>query len=111
MILKNIRQASLNKNKLINLIINFPHATHLPLTLTNFLYIHPNITLSDIYKIRCGIFGGWTVLLAASKNKEIKAENKALYGAYYRAINNRLLNCSSLSYLRFLKHFVLITFQ
>ncbi len=30
MILKNISQATLNKNKLISLIINFPHATHLP---------------------------------------------------------------------------------
>ena len=106
MILKNISQATLNKNKLISLITNYPHATHLPLTLTNFLHIHPNITLEDIYKIKIGQSkksGGWSVLLAASKNKEIALENKALYAAYYRAINNRLLNCSSISYLRFIK--------
>ncbi|MDX2370402.1 MAG: DUF3427 domain-containing protein, partial [Colwellia sp.] len=103
MILRNISQATLNKNKLINLIINYPHATRLPLTLTNFLNIYPNITLEDIYKIKIGPFGGWSVLLAASKKTEIAPENKALYAAYYRAINNRLLNCSSISYLRFVK--------
>jgi superfamily II DNA or RNA helicase len=103
MILKNISQATLNKNKLISLVINFPHATHLPLTLTNFLHIYPNITLEDIYKVKFGQFGGWTVLLAASKGKEIEPVNKDLYAAYYRAINNRLMNCSSISYLRFIK--------
>jgi len=103
MILKNISQATLNKSKLINLIINFPHATHLPLTLTNFLHIHPNIALEDIYKVKCGKFGGWTTLLAASKGKEIEIGEKELYTAYYRAINNRLMNCTSLSYLRFIK--------
>ena len=103
MILRNISQATLNRNKLISLIINYPHATNLPLTLTNFLQFHPDIALEDIYKIKIGTFGGWSVLLAASKNIEIKPENKALYAAYYRAINNRLLNCSSISYLRFIK--------
>ncbi|MBA6232186.1 MULTISPECIES: DUF3427 domain-containing protein [unclassified Colwellia] len=103
MILKNISQATLNKNKLISLIINFPHATHLPLTLTNFLHIHPNIILEDIYKVKCGKFGGWTTLLATSKGAEIIEDEKELYTAYYRAINNRLMNCTSLSYLRFIK--------
>lgn len=103
MILKNMSQATLNKNKLISLITNFPHATDLPLTLTNFLQFHPDITLEDIYKIKIGTFGGWSVLLAASKNTQITPENKALYAAYYRAINNRFLNCSSISYLRFIK--------
>ena len=103
MILKNISQATLNKNKLISLISNFPHATNLPLTLTNFLHIYPNISLEDIYKVKCGKFGGWSVLLAESKSKEMAPENKVIYAAYYRAINNRLLNCSSISYLRFIK--------
>jgi hypothetical protein len=103
MILKNISQASLNKNRLFSLINNFPHVTDLALTLNNFLHINPNTTLEDIYKIKIGTFGGWSVLVAASKNNEIALENKALYAAYYRAINNRLLNCSSISYLRFIK--------
>jgi superfamily II DNA or RNA helicase len=107
MILKNISQATLNKNKLLSLINNFPHITNLPLTLTNFLHINPNITLEDIYKVKCGKLGGWSVLVATSKSKEqykeIAPEQKQLFTAYYRAINNRLLNCSSISYLRFIK--------
>jgi len=103
MILKNISQASLNKNKLFSLINNFPHITNLPLTLSNFLHINPNISLEDIYKVKCGKFGGWSVLLTSSKNKAVSPEKKDLYTAYYRAINNRLLNCSSISYLRFIK--------
>ena len=97
---------ALNKNKLLSLINNFPHNTNLPLTLTNFLQLNPNLTLEDIYKVKVGCskkIGGWSALLAASKNKEISIEEKGLYAAYYRAINNRLLNCSSISYLRFIK--------
>ena len=103
MILKNISQATLNKSRLINLIINFPHVTHLPLTLKNFLHINPNITLEDIYKVKVGKFGGWQALLSISKNKAIDESKQALYAAYYRAINNRLMICTSISYLRFIK--------
>jgi superfamily II DNA or RNA helicase len=103
MILKNISQATLNKTRLINLIINFPHVTHLPLTLKNFLHINPNITLEDIYKVKVGKFGGWKALLSISKNKAIDESKQALYAAYYRAINNRLMICTSTSYLRFIK--------
>ncbi len=113
MILKNINQATINKNKLIALIISFQHATNLPLTLTNFLHLNDSLTLEDIYKVKVGKVGGWSVLLAASlykgksqsknKSNEISPENKALYAAYYRAINNRLINCTSISYLRFIK--------
>ncbi|OBT05260.1 restriction endonuclease subunit R [Shewanella sp. UCD-FRSSP16_17] len=103
MILKNITQATLNKNKLISLIINYQHVTNLPLTLTNFLHIHPNISLDDIYKVKHGKLGGWTVLLALSKGEEVSPDRKTIYEAYYRAIKNRLLSCSSISYLRFVK--------
>ncbi len=107
MILKNINQATLNKNKLIALINSFQHATNLPLTLTNFLHLNEGITLEDIYKVKVGKVGGWSVLVTASKSQskdnEISPEHKALYAAYYRAINNRLMNCTSISYLRFIK--------
>ncbi|MEZ9538652.1 DUF3427 domain-containing protein [Shewanella sp. 10N.286.51.B8] len=103
MILKNIIQATLNKNKLISLIINYPHVTNLPLTLINFLHIHPNISLEDIYKVKHDKLGGWTVLLALSKGEEVSPDSKTIYEAYYRAIKNRLLSCSSISYLRFVK--------
>jgi len=103
MILKNISKASLNKNKLISLIHSFKHDTNLPLTLNNFLHLNDDITLEDIYKVRYGKFGGWSVLLAVSKNKKIEPGRKLLFAAFYRAINNRLLNCTSISYLRFLQ--------
>lgn len=105
MILRNISQATLNKNKLLNLISNYPHVTDLPLTLTNFLRIYPDITLEDIYKVKVGKFGGWNTLIAASNQDEINEAESPVYAAYYRAINNRMLGNTSISYLRFVKAF------
>jgi len=102
MILKNIAKATLNKSNLLSKINNFNQHTHLSLTLTNFLDIYPNITLEDIYKIKSTHYaniGGWSVMVASSKPGEAQ---RKLYQAYYRAINNRLLNCTSISYLTFL---------
>ncbi|WP_289031172.1 DEAD/DEAH box helicase [uncultured Paraglaciecola sp.] len=103
MILKNIGNATINKTKLISLINNFPHITQLPLTLTNFLDIYPNITVEDIYRVKIGKIGGWSALLATSKGKEVTPDKVDIYAAYYRAIKSRLLICSSISYLRFIK--------
>jgi superfamily II DNA or RNA helicase len=103
MILRNISQATLNKNKLLNLISNYPHVTDLPLTLTNFLHIYPDITLEDIYKVKVGKFGGWSALIAASNQEDINETESPIYAAYYRAINNRILGNTSVSYLRFIK--------
>jgi superfamily II DNA or RNA helicase len=115
MILKNISQATLNKNKLISLIHNFTHVTTLPLTLINFLHIYPHVTLEDIYKVKVGKFGGWSTLLNAAKGNELKPElspeQGTLYTAYYRAINNRLLNNTSFSYLRFMQKLVQAEFS
>ena len=115
MILKNISQATLNKNKLLSLIHNFAHVTTLPLTLINFLHIYPHVTLEDIYKVKVGKFGGWSTLLNAAKDNELKPElnpeQGALYTAYYRAINNRLLNNTSFSYLRFMQKLVQAEFS
>jgi superfamily II DNA or RNA helicase len=115
MILKNISQATLNKNKLLSLIHNFAHVTTLPLTLINFLHIYPHVTLEDIYKVKVGKFGGWSTLLNAAKgnelNPELNPEQGALYTAYYRAINNRLLNNTSFSYLRFMQKLVQAEFS
>lgn len=111
MILKNIRQATLTKNTFINLINNFPHVTTLPLTLVNFLHIYPHITLEDIYKVKVSNFGGWVALLSAAKNAQITEEERGIYAAYYRSINNRLLNCTSISYLRFMQKLVQADFS
>ncbi len=115
MILKNISQATLNKNKLLSLIHNFAHVTTLPLTLINFLHIYPHVTLEDIYKVKVGKFGGWSTLLNAAKDNDLKTElspeQGELYTAYYRAINNRFLNNTSLSYLRFMQKLVQTEFS
>ncbi len=103
MILRNISQATLNKNKLLSLITNYPHVTDLPLALTNFLRIYPNISLEDIYKVKVGKFGGWRTLIATSNRETFRSEDLPIYAAYYKAINNRILGCTSLSYLRFIK--------
>ena len=102
MILKNISNATLNKTRLINLINNYPHITSLPLTLTNFLHINPNFTVEDIYKIKLGKCGGWSRLVAQCQSTVGPDLTDDLASAYYRAINNRLLICTSISYLRFL---------
>ncbi|MFT5809209.1 MAG: hypothetical protein ACI9LG_003541, partial [Moritella dasanensis] len=102
MVLKNISNATLNKSRLINLINNYPHITNLPLTLTNFLHINPNFTVEDIYKIKLGKCGGWSRLVAQCQSTVDSDLTDDLASAYYRAINNRLLICTSISYLRFL---------
>jgi len=111
MILSNIRRASLNQNRFIGLINNFRHITTLSLTLTNFLHIHEQYSLEDLYKVKVGSVGGWLTLMNKAKHKEIAEQEKAVYAAYYRAINNRLLNCNSISYLRFLHQLVQADFS
>ncbi|MGS0729501.1 DUF3427 domain-containing protein, partial [Shewanella sp. 0m-11] len=103
MILKNISLATLNKNRLLSLISNYANATDLPLTLANFLHIYPDLSLEDIYKVKVGKFGGWRALVETSSGEEIQQNELDIYAAYYRAINNRLLSCTSISYLLFIK--------
>jgi len=103
MILDNISRATLNKNRLLSYVNNFPHISDLPLTLANFLRINPNISLEDIYKIKLEKSGGWTALLASAGLITTKAFEPKRASAYYRAINNRFLNCTSISYLRFIR--------
>ncbi|NRA54489.1 MAG: DUF3427 domain-containing protein [Gammaproteobacteria bacterium] len=108
MILRNIRQATLNKNRLLGLINSYPQHSDLPLTLANFLHIHPNITLEDIYRLKIDKQGGWTTLVSSNHTQvdEASGTNKKsddLTKAYYRAINNHLLACSSIYYLTFIK--------
>lgn len=103
MILRNISLATLNKNRLLGLISNYPNVTDLPLTLANFQHIYPDLSLEDIYKVKVGKFGGWRALVETSRGEEVQQNQLDIYAAYYRAINNRLLSCTSISYLRFIK--------
>lgn len=97
MVLQNIRQATLNLNRLLGLIRQFPQHTHLPLTLANFLKIHPHIGLEDIYKRGC-----WTDLVDKATHRETTKQHQQLIRAFERAINTRLLGCDAANYLRFL---------
>ncbi|MEG3759051.1 DUF3427 domain-containing protein [Pseudoalteromonas carrageenovora] len=94
-ILKNIRDAINTRDRLIKLINSYSQHTDKELTLGNFLYIYPQVTLEDIYKR-----GGWNLLNSSG----IPVEQADIYAAYYRAINNQLFACDSLSYLCFLRN-------
>ena len=106
-ILKNIRQAVNSTQRLRRLIQQYSQHTNLPLTLKNFLHIYPNVQLEDIYKSSHKGIGGWNWLI----NQDISEQDKPLYKAYYRAINTQLLNCNSISYLRFLQKLCLNNFE
>ncbi len=74
MVLSNIRKATVNLSRLIGMIRRFPADSSLPLTLPNFLKIHPNLKLEDIYKR-----GSWTSLAAqANANQVIENSNETL---------------------------------
>ncbi len=105
MILLNISRATLNAKRLTSLIASFKHQTDLPLTLSNFLRLNPQVTLEDIYRIRMNGQCGWTLLVEAVQGNKIAepAAQPDLAKAYYRAINFHLLSCTSLSYLKFIK--------
>ncbi len=103
MILHNIRRAVLNRARLIGLLNRFSSHSNLPLNLYNFLHINPNIELEDLYSIKSNNLGGWTALInSMHPNKEAEVHNEQIYRAYYRAINNHLFACTSISYLQFI---------
>ena len=99
MVLRNISLASLNLSRLTALIQRFSYDYDLPLTLSNFLEIHPHIQIEELYKR-----GSWTSLVArATENEVQEASNEAVAKAYSRAINTRLLACDSFAYFHFLE--------
>ncbi|ART82263.1 restriction endonuclease subunit R [Oceanisphaera profunda] len=98
MVLSNIRKATVNLNRLIGFIRQFPSHSDLPLTLTNFLKMHPNLKLEDIYKR-----GSWTSLVAQANASEVMEKvDETVLKAYERAIKTKLLSCDCFSYLQFL---------
>lgn len=107
MVLSNIRQATVNLNRLIGLIRKFPSDSNLPLTLPNFLKIHPNLKLEDIYKR-----GSWSNLVAQANASEVMEKgNESLFAVYERAIKNKLLSCDCFDYLQFLRELAINNFS
>ena len=99
MVLQNIRQASLTLNRLIALIRQFRHDYEQPLTLSNFIKMHPHIQIEELYKR-----GSWTSLVSMAIENEVQeASDESVAKAYSRAINTRLLACDSFSYFQFLE--------
>ncbi|SFF80505.1 DUF3427 domain-containing protein [Neptunomonas qingdaonensis] len=108
MVLSHIRQASLTLNRLISLIRQYPQDSTLPLTLGNFLRLHPHIDINELYKR-----GSWMTLVNKAKGYKIKesSPDDVLFKAVERAIKTRLLCCDAHNYLLFLKQLCLQNFE
>lgn len=100
-ILNNIRRAVVNQQRLISWINGFENQIGAPLTLQNFLRHYPSVSLEDVYKSRIDGGGGWTRLLIKA-GKILEVPNKEIEKALFRGISNRILQCTSSSYLSFL---------
>ncbi len=95
-ILNNIRRAVINQQRLLSMIRGYEQQTSAQLTLPNFLHQFPAVTLEDIYKT-----SSWT-RLCIKAGKLPDTANKAADQAIFKGISNRILQCTSSSYLQFL---------
>lgn len=101
-VLNSIRQATLTSSRLVSLIRQYPHNFELPLTLGNFLKLHPHIGIRDLYQR-----GGWSELVSRSFDEvREKDTDDVLVEVYKRAIKLRILACDDYHYLVFLKKLV-----
>lgn len=91
-VLRNIKQATLNKQRLIGLIQRFSQDSHSQLTLTNFLTVNDNVNLEDIYKKF-----SWTELCSeAGLSNPLES---TLASNLARMVKTRLLICDDFEYL------------
>ena len=99
MILGHIRQATLTLSRLLSMIRQYPQHSSLPLTLNNFLKLHPHVDINEIYKR-----GSWTLLVNQAKD-DIRqtGSDEALSRIFEKAIRSRILICDAYNYLQFLK--------
>jgi hypothetical protein len=103
-ILRNIKQAlSLNRNQLLARIRSFKLNSTLPLTLQNFL----NFSNVDIYRIYKR--GSWKRLCAEAG--VIDNFNEPQEAKMYKFFYRRLLQSNSLSYLKFIKRLIDLSFE
>lgn len=108
-ILRNIKNAIATQRRLISWIRSYSGQTDLPLTLKNFLRFYTSVTLEDIYKSKIDGGGGWNRLciIAGLSTRQI---DQTIEQAMYRAIANRILQCTSRAYLLFLAKMLRIGF-
>jgi superfamily II DNA or RNA helicase len=99
MVLQNIRQASVSRSRLLGMIRQFEQYSTLDLSLANFLKMHSQLSLEDIYKK-----DSWSTLVNEANASQVQEpENTELHTIYKRAIDTRFLVCDSYSYLKFLR--------
>lgn len=100
-VLDNIRRATLTKARLINMIRQQDRDSSLPLSLGNFLKLHPYISIHELYKR-----GSWSELVALAQNESNNTEltlDADLIKRYKKAITQRIFCCDDYDYLQFLK--------
>ena len=104
-ILNNIKNAVVNQRRLLGLVRSYSEQSSLPLTLRNFVKLNPNVSLEHIYQTKINGGGGWSRLCikAGVTHKEL---DKEIEKSMFRAISNRLLQCSSREYLQFVLNLV-----
>jgi hypothetical protein len=99
MVLSHIRQATLTLNRLVSMVRQFPQQSTLPLTLGNFLKLHPHIDIHELYKR-----ASWSELMARANNEVREALPDHLSMTQLeKAIKTRILTCDDYHYLNFLK--------
>lgn len=99
MVLQNIRSAFLNLKKLTAMINRFSEHSSLPLTLSNFLSINPEISLDELYKPGC-----WSELVSrAQSSTSVSQHQLSNFKIIKRAIHNRILTCDDHTYLSYLQ--------
>ena len=102
-ILQNIKNAIVNQRKLVSWIRGYAQHTTRQLSLPNFLSFYPQIKIEDIYKSKIDGGGGWSRLCVKACVVEDRLDFE-IEQAMFRAISNRLLQCSSWSYLNFIRN-------
>ena len=99
MVLSHIRQATLTLNRLVSMVRQFPQQSTLPLTLGNFLKLHPHIDIHELYKR-----ASWSELIARANNQVREdSPDHVLLTQLEKAIKTRILTCDDYHYLNFLK--------
>ncbi|WP_394202348.1 DUF3427 domain-containing protein [Shewanella waksmanii] len=98
-VLRNIRQATLNKQRLIGLIRNFPEHSTLEMTLANFIRVNPQVELEDIYRKF-----SWCELCVEAGIMSSLDED--LMRNLARMVRTRLLVCDDHQYLQYIESVV-----
>lgn len=101
-ILRNIKNAIVYQRKLITWLRSYSQDASMELTLANFLRFYPQVTIEDVYKNKIDGGGGWSRLCVKAGVATFKLDRE-IEQAMYRGIFNRLLQCSSRSYLEFVR--------